>query len=315
MRTSDIQIFETLNQNRNTQNTTTQFSLFPDTIPNTPNLTTEYWLYSDLNKLFGPTLFPTTPNMDLHTWKHLVMPTTPQPSRAKPTLQNANYDFYSRHIAQIHHAYSLSGGQTFKNAIDLQLSRYACWCLTRKNPELIFAHTYFLSPSITPNASYPDIHQYAMQFTRVNLREQLKYYEKILNGIIYRLNAGYSMLRHEMTRTFYYGRTESDLKEIHNIPERPNSPLSDYMGHASLRARIFALHDAIEQFGKSYYKNTDTLRGILNEELTKHRVKMIQNTNRAPEQDITHTPVSQIESKLNKLEQTFISQYANIKIR
>lgn len=316
MSVPDKQTFETLTQARTVQNNTTQFSLFPDTIPNTPNLTAEYWLYSDLNKLFGPTLFPTSPNMDTHVWKNLLMPETPKSKHSKTiTLQNANYNFYSGHVATTHHPYSLYGGQTFKNAADLQLSRYACWCLTRKNPELIFARAYFLSPSIAPNASYDTIRQYATQFRRINLREQLKYYEKILSGIIQKLDAGHSMLRNEMTRTFYYGYHESDLKDIYKIPTKQNDPISNYMGVASLIARISALRNTIDRFGKSYYKNIDTLRGILYEELTNQRVKMIQNTSRAPEQDMTPTPVSRAQSKLSELEQTFIAQYANTKIR
>ena len=123
------------------------------------------------------------------------------------------------------------------------------------------------------------------------------------------------MLRNEMTRTFYYGYHESDLKDIYKIPTQQNDPISNYMGVASLIARISALRNTIDRFGKSYYKNIDTLRGILYEELTNQRVKMIQNTSRAPEQDMTPTPVSRAQSKLSELEQTFIAQYANTKIR
>lgn len=304
-------IFETLNNQRHTCADGTQLDMFCHT-DTSATKNAEYWLYSDLYNLFGHpyiTLYPTIPH---HTWNNLVMPigNKSHPEMTKPTI-----DFYNGHVATIHHPYKIGPHTSVKKGTDQELSRYACWCLTRHNPNMIFARTYFISPAINPDMSFDNMKQLSYQFARVGLREQLKEYEKQVGGILNSTNGHFSLFNHNMTRAFFYGYDANTLKDIYKIPIKSNDPISNYMGAGALHARICALRDAIAEFRTSKSQNTNTFDAILHKHLTNQRIKLIHDTDIRPEQDIFTTPVSQIKSQLNRTEQDFITQYSKIKIR
>ncbi len=307
-------IYDTLNTKRHRIDEDTQFSLFPDLRANTPTIHSEYWYYSDLHNLFGEPYFPIAPNMNAHTWSRLVMPTQQKSRRATPQLINTDLPFYDDHVATIRHEYSLDHN-TFKNAKDLRLSRYACWCMARQNPAMIFSRTYFISPVITPNMKFTDMKNLSYQFARVHLRNLLANYEKNLAGILTRYRADFKQFNHAMTRAFFYNYGANDLKEIHGIPLKPNDPLANYMGAATLNARINALHTAIKRLQSTHHPNLETFSELLYNELVKSRVKTIHDTSIRPEQDIFTTPISQVQSQLMRTERDFVLKYANTKIK
>ncbi len=118
-----------------------------------------------------------------------------------------------------------------------------------------------------------------------------------------------------MTRAFFYNSTANDLKEMHHIQIKPNDPLANYMGAATLNARINAIHNAIEHFKRTPKPNLATFEQILYHELTNARVREIRDTSISPEQDIHPTTVSQVQSQLMRTERDFILKYSNEKIR
>ena len=307
-------IFETLNAKRHRIDEDTQFSLFPDLCTDTPTIHSEYWYYSDMHNLFGEHYFPIAPNMNAHAWENLAMPIPQKSNRATPQLVRTDLPFYDGHVATIRHEYTLDCN-AYKYAKDLRLSRYACWCMSRNKPAMIFSRTYFISPIINPHMKFNDMKNLSYQFARVHLREQLTRYEKIIAGILKKYNADYRKFNHAMTRAFFYNSTANDLKEMHHIQIKPNDPLANYMGAATLNARINAIHNAIEHFKRTPKPNLATFEQILYHELTNARVREIHDTSISPEQDIHPTPVSQVQSQLMHAERDFILKYSNEKIR
>ena len=307
-------IFETLKAKRHRIDEDTQFSLFPDMCADTPTIHAEYWYYSDLHNLYGEHYYPIAPNMNAHTWQNLVMPIPQKSKRATPQLIQTDLPFYNGHVATIRHEYTLDR-DTYKNAKDLQLSRYACWCMSRNNPTMIFSRTYFISPVINPRMKFDDMKKLSYQFARVYLRDKLTHYEKIVAGILKKYNADFRQFNHAMTRAFFYNYGANDLKEIHRIQIKPNDPLANYMGAATLNARTIALAHAIDRFKRTHKQNIATFEQIVYNELINARVREIHDHNIRPEQDIFQTPVSQIQSELSRTERDFILKYSNEKIR
>lgn len=307
-------ILETLNANRHRIDEDTQFSLFPNLRADSPTIHSEYWYYSDLHNLYGEHYFPIAPNMNAHAWERLAMPVQKQQQRGTPQLIRTDLSFYEGHVATIQHEYKLDC-HTYKHAKDLQLSRYACWCMSRNNPAMIFSRTYFISPVITPQMKFDDMKKLSYQFARIHLREKLTRYEKIIAGILQKHGGSFRQFNHAMTRAFFYNYSANDLKEIHRIRTKPNDPIANYMGAATLNARISALRNGIEKFNQVHYKNLPTFEQIIYNELINARVHEIHDHNIRPEQDIFQTPVSQIQSQLMRAERDFILKYSNEKIR
>ena len=307
-------IFETLNAKRHRIDEDTQLSLFPDLCTNTPTMHSEYWYYSDLHNLFGESHFPIAPNMNAHVWERMTMPIPQKSKRTTPQLVRTDLPFYDGHVATIQHEYTLDSN-AYKYAKDLQLSRYACWCMSRNNPTMIFSRTYFISPIINPRMKFDEMKNLSYQFARVHLRDKLTHYEKVIAGILNKHNADFRQFNHAMTHAFFHNYTASELKDIHRIQIKPNDPLANYMGAATLNARIGALHKAIETFKRIRKQNIATFEQIIYNELIKARVREIHDHNIRPEQDIFPTPISRIQSELARTERDFILKYSNEKIR
>ena len=308
-------IFETLNKTRHHPITDNQPTLFPDlATQNAPEGFPEFWYFSDLHNLYGNAYFPVEPNMNVFAWQNLVMPVSQKSKRAIPQLVPTNILFYNEHVATFRHPYSLDNN-AIRNAKDLKLSRYACWCLSRNRPSMIFSRTYFISPIINPQMKFQDMKNLSYQFARVHLRNRLSYYEKIIAGILKKYNANFSQFNHTMTRAFFYSYSANDLKEIYGIPLAPNDPLANYMGAATLNARINALNCAIKKHNHSPQQSLNQFQDTLYNELINARVAEIRDISILPERDIFRTPVSKIQSQLVRTERDFILQYSHNKTK
>lgn len=307
-------IFESLNVTKHRIDEDIQNSLFPDTIPNTSSIHAEYWIYSDLFNLFGPAYFPTHPSMSAHTWERIQMPSTPI-KRGTPQLVRPTLEFHDNHVKVITHAYTLFPYTMYKNAKDLCLSRYACWCMTRNIPQITFAHTYFMAPTIEKNMTFNRMRDIAYQFARIPLRQEYTKYEKCIGGILNKYNGHFSLFHHNMTRAFFYGYSADDLKHIHRISPKSNDPLANYVGSASLHAMTCAMRNAIDRFNETGARNVNVLDEYLYNELIAQRTQMIKRTDLRPEQDIFQTPISSVSRDLATTEREFIKKYANEKLR
>lgn len=303
-------IFETLNRKQISPTHTS--SLFPEI--ETATSISEYWFYSDLHNLYGEIQFPTQPSFSAHIWKNLVMPLPSNSKRGFPQLIPTDINFYNKHITQISRPYTLDTHQ-YKHAKDFKLSRYACWCMSRNDPNMIFSRTYFISPILAPNMSFNDINLWCYQFARINLREQLSKYEKIINGIAYKHKINFNKFRNLNRAALFGDHSKSHIAEQNDFYISPNTPLADHMGAATLYTRSHALYNAITKINQTHPINSETILETIFNELNTARTNMIKNLHIYPEHDIYQTSAPQIQSKLMRTERDFINKYSLQKTR
>ncbi len=307
---SKSEIFTTLNAYRIKSDN--QLSLFSETCAD--NIANESWLYSDLHNLYGETKFPTKPSFSAHIWQNMVTPSASNSKRGFPELNPVNIDFYDQHVAQITHPYTL-GQHRYKNAKDFKLSRYACWCMSRNNPNMIFSRTYFISPIINPTMDFETMEKLSYQFARVYLRDKLSKYEKKINGIAYKHHINFNEFRNCNRAALFGDHNKAHIAERRDFYISPRTPLADHMGAATLYARTNALHNAIQRINSIQRIRPDQIFEIIFTELNTARTQMITTQNIHPENDISCTPAPQIKSQLMRTERDFINKYAFQKLR
>lgn len=291
-------IFKTLNKTCHRSHQNIQLDLFSP-LPSAD----EYWLYSDLANLFGPYYIPN--DSIRHTKSRLLMPSSTSKPNTFPDLVPATPDFYNQHISTHNTKHPTTN--------DLKLTRYACWCLTLQHPALIFSRTYFISPIISPHISAMQTKNISYQFARVHLRKKLSHYEKIMGAMLHNLHANFHKFNQEMTETLFNGYSCKYIKERYNIKSKPNDPISNYMGAATLNIRTTALHNTIKYFDLHPLQDIDTLSKKLSDEIITQRLYISRRLNIHPEYDIFTTPVKHIETQLRKTELDFISRFSKQK--
>lgn len=287
-------IFKTLNQTRHSM--TEQATLFDTTINDA-----EYWLYTDLYNLFSHPMFDPE-NMYEHTYQ--TFDTTPAQA-----LKKLPYEFFQAHTVIYNHKYTINSphppyNQITKNGPDIKLSRYACYCLFRDKPNLIFTRTYFMMP----NADFKTIYETSYRFARIYQREKLRESERKLSGILKKLDASIALFQYETTRTFFGEHTIDNIRDAYHLPQ--NTPIADNMGAIALHARRTAIDNAIHKFDFAHTRDLRSFSMILHNELRIARNKMISEYKFPPEKDIQKTSIKAVESEYKKLEQQFIKQFA-----
>ena len=311
----NFETFQTLNRTRQTiPLPDTQLELFQmaPTAPQTEK--SDYWFYSDLHNLFGETIFPSQPSMQVHAYNRIIMPYEIFPKQNPEYTYAQKAQFYDDHIGKINRAYKL-GYDIFHNARDIQLSRYACWCFAKQTPRMIFAQTYFLSPIIKENMTFEEIIKTSNYFQRIYWRNKLSEKESRLSGIIKSLNGNFRDFYYQTTPYLYGGLSGSDIKNKLGFYISENETLLDYMGLNTLIARTNAIGRATDTYNHQSNKSLQTLQMLLRHELISERNKMIQNTNRAPEQEFSETHAQKLKQQLEKIEKQFVQKYANQTIR
>lgn len=287
-------IFKTLTQTRH--RITEEMDLF-----STTNNDAEYWFYSDLYNLFSHPMFDPE-NMFEHTYQ--TFDTTPAKQIKIPP-----YELFKNNVVVHSHKYTIHSphppyNTITKNGTDIRLSRYACYCMFRNKPNLIFTRTYFMMP----NADFKTIYDTSYRFARIYQRQKLREAERNLSGILKYLDANIALFLHEAARTFFNERTNDDIRVAYNL--KPNTPVTDNMGAISLHARRSAINNTIKKFDFAHARDLRSFSMIFHNELRAARKKMIAEYQLSPEKDIHKTPISAIESEYKKLEQEFIKNYA-----
>ena len=240
------EIFQTLNRTRQTiPLPDTQLELF-QMAPSAPQSEkSDYWFYSDLHNLFGETIFPSQPSMQIHAYDRIIMPYEIFPKQNPEYTYAQKTQFYDNHIGKINRAYKLDY-KVFHNARDIQLSRYTCWCFTNQRPHMIFARTYFLSPTIKENMTFEEITKTSNHFQRIYWRNRLSEKESRLSGIIKSLNGNFRDFYHQTSPYLYGGLSGSNIRNKLGFYIPENESLLDYMGLHTLIARNNAINRAID---------------------------------------------------------------------
>lgn len=303
-------IFTQLNNTKHRAIQDGQFSLFPDKKQNTPAQDTEYWFFSDIYNIHNNKNTPTH-NLDMNNIvsKNLVMPK--KISNNKIELIPHDIQFLTDHTNTVKHAYTI-GYHEYKHANDLQLTRYACWCLVKNHPNNAFSYTYFMSPIISENTTFNELEKLSYQFARPHARDTITKYNIYFNSLISKLNGDIKTFNYNKIVSFFNGHDSASLKFGHNIHDI-HTPIFDYMGTLSLNYMINGMHIAIQTFNQSG-SNPNKFTEILYKQLTNARQEMIRYTGIKPENDIQQTNITQVKKLLQQTENEFIKKYANIKL-
>ena len=277
--------------------TTEEQDLFSPT-----NNDAEYWSYTDLYNLFLHPMFDPD-NMFEHAYQ--TFDTTPSKK-----LKIAPYELFKNHVVVYQHKYTIHSphppyNQITKNGTDIKLSRYACYCIFRNKPNLIFTSTFFMMP----NADFKTVYETSYKFARIYQRDKLRESEHNLAGVLKSLDANHSLFQHEMTKTFCNGYTIDYLLDAYHL--NPKKALADNMGAISMHARRTAINTAIHKFNFAHTRDLQSFSSILHNELRIARNKMISEYKFPPEKDFHKATIRNIESEYKTLESNFIKQYAN----
>lgn len=276
--------------------------------PVNKNIDTEYWLFSDLYNIFGYSYMGAHQNIT-----DTIRSTIKFSDFQKLPIKNSEnvlrapdfYNFYTGHATLIVNNYDIGGPNGIirkQNGPDAKLTRYACWSIMKQWSNMIFPQLYF----IMPNTEFNTLYDAAYKFSRIHQRDELARAEKTVNGIAYRNNANMRQFNAAMHRAFFYTTDLDSIKDAYDI----HGTIFDYMGARSLMARQNALNEAIQKFNTNPKMSFRTFSDILYQELVNSRVKMIRNTNRSPENDISHKSISKLSRELKGMEQVFINKYA-----
>ena len=268
----------------------------------TTNNDAEYWSYTDLYNIFLHPMFDPN-NMFEHAYQ--TFDTTPAKKQ-----KIAPYELFKNHVVVYQHKYTIHSphppyNQITKNGPDVKLSRYACYCIFRNKPNLIFTRTFFMMP----NADFKTVYETSYKFARIYQRDKLRESEHKLAGVLKSLNANHSLFQHEMAKTFFNGYTIDYLRDAYHLD--PKKALADNMGAISMHARRTAIDTAIHKFDFAHTRDLQSFSLILHNELRSARNKMILDYKTTPEKDFHKTNIHDIESEYKKLESDFIKHYAN----
>ena len=288
-----------------------ELRLYTDTISYDNNA--EYLLFSDLYNLFGKHYIGTHNNA-IETLGYVINKSDfeklPKTNKEK-ILRAPNFrTFFEDHVISIKNNYSIKDAQnislTKQNAPDAKISRYACWKLLKRWPNMIFPQLYFISP----NAKLDELYKAAYKFSRIYHRNRLTKLEKIVNGIAHK-KMDLQRFNSFMHKVFFYNADLEAIKSAYGI----SGTIFDHMGVRSLMARYNALDKSINAYNIRPSMTFDGFINVLYNELAESRIAMMNQTGRTPEQDISQKSISKISGELKKLESDFINKYAFQKIR
>lgn len=266
-------------------------------IPNTND--TEYWLYSDLYNLFFAPPFDLK-DMDTHVFQTFETKHTPKNSTP--------YTFLRQHTQFLHHDYNIRSpyppyNMVKKYGLDMKLSRYACYCIFKNIPNLIFTTTYFMMP----NCTFQTIYETSYKYARIYLRQQLKDSEHRLNGVLKKIDANIALFRHEAFKVFYNNMYNEEIIDEYNLNK--NTTLADHMGALSLYSRKHAIDSAISKFDYALKKDMRSFAMIFDHELRNARKKMIQTYKTSPEKDIHKQSIKSLTQEYKAAESAFLQTY------
>lgn len=262
---------------------------------------TEYWLYSDLYNLFFVPPFDLK-NMDNHVFQ--TFDTTHTPKNTSP------YTFLRWHTQHTNHEHNIRSpyppyNMVKKYGLDMKLSRYACYCIFRNIPNLIFTSTYFMMP----DTDFKTIYETSYKYARIHQREQLQDSERRLNGVLKNIDANIALFRHEAFKTFYNNMYNDELIQAYNLGS--NVTLADHMGAPSLYARKYAIDSAISKFDFAIKKDLRSFAIIFDSELRNARRKLINTYKITPEKDIHKQSIKSLIREYKTTEAEFIKKYTN----
>ena len=299
---------ETFNTLQHTKHRVNE-NIAPNLFPTADELNdTEYWLFSDLYNLFGeqymgtPNKIPDTFLSTINFSEFNKLPATnPDGEKRAPDY----HAFYSGHMATFFNDYTLKsprGTIEKRGAMDAKFTRYACWKILHPWTHTLFAQLYFM----TPDATFAELYNASYKYSRIYQRAELAEYNKTINGIANRHHANMREFNASLHRAFFYSTDHHAIMDAYNL----TGNILDHMGLLSLSARKSALYRTIRKWDTNKNMSFGQFTNLLYNELVDARVKMIQDTGRAPERDISKQSIQQITRELQQRERAFVNKFA-----
>ncbi len=271
---------------------------------------TEYWMYSDLNSLYGDMRLDM---INMYPNAYYTVQFAIDRSLRKDYIFD---DLFKSHVETIQTTYDPSPVAPFINhknqhGIDLKMTRLAAWSIAKQHPSMLFAQMFFM----LPDAKYNDVLSETIRFSRIHLRKDCAHLERIVAGIVKQHGGDYRICNHLINRAFFYGLDTAQIKSAHNLPDNSRVPLTDYLNANALHARNTALRKAINEFNITPNKNINLFHDILYKHMTDGRVAVLRKTNSGPENNIEHERIGKVETKLKKMEKFFITHNLDKKLK
>lgn len=272
------ELFKKLESYRYTTGKNYQYSMFTQTPKNT-----EYWLASDLEKLFG------IENMPWHDDMNDAM--------CKIMEHRPDAPFYE-HVIPIT---SPAGQKTY----DMKLSRVAAWILAAQNPRMAFTCAYFMMPG----GNVSTISNMADNLTRLNNHNKLTQYNRLIAGILKRDNIPFFRFYTDLHDAFFGTANTDTIKAQNGIRIIARDSIHNYMGAASMGEMANGMDTIICRYDNNGRRGLDTLSHITVQEMKKARDNMINKTGRVPARDIEKMHIKDLRLIVRNIECAFIQKF------
>lgn len=295
--------FEILNRGRNTARTYNNLSLWPALVPNEPvaESTAEFWKLSDL--------FQTVEGINIKPYRSTITLDNIVREYTPAKLKSRNPERMSQMAAR---HFRVLGDKDF----DAELTRFATWALFKeigKSTPTTFHQEYCLAPQ---NASMVEIYKHANQSARIDLRNNVRKYQKQLNGIMGKLHAQskhYAELNREMVKWLFGNLNAADIKQNYKLPE--SKPLPDFMNAYLLAAYGNALENIVHKWDFEVpAREYSILRGVVYNEMIAARRDM-QKKFGNPENNFSRISVDEVEKWHGNREFKFAHAHLNDHVR
>ena len=299
-----METFDKLNNGRNTTRILRELSIWPDWAPDGKIAVgaNDFWKLSDL--LTTVEGLNGEPYKSTITLDNVVRAYTPN------KLKEKNPERMSK-LASEH--FRVVDDKNF----DAEVSRFAAWALVKeigKGKPTIFHQEYFMTPN--SHTTVIDLYKLTNQTARIDLREDVKKYQKQLNGIMNKLHAHdkhYAELNREMVKWLFGNLNSGDIRYEYRLPE--NKPLADFMNVHLLFAYRNALKNIIHKWDfDAPAREYGVLRGIVYNEMIAAREEMKRKFGN-PEKSFDTISVDEVTKWHNKREFEFAKKYINVKVR
>ncbi len=277
----------TLSQFRDLENTRKTSAIFLQTECQTP----EYWLYSDIAKMYPD--YIEQPNPTKNAGKNILNAMLSHlRDRMEPQKLNTI-------IADHRDSY---------NTYDERMTRMTTWMLLKQFPQLIIPQIYML----TPGVKFSDMYQMSEKFSRIYWHGRVKTLEQQLNKQLISNKIPTSPVFSVATTAFFAGLNATDVAKHAGI-NKDYVELTNYMTAPALCECANAL-----EYTLTALNNTPTntnAKTTMFDAFCAARNHLLEHSATKTIDTVTKTHIDKITKELQKMENKFITEQINKKIR
>lgn len=181
-----------------------------------------------------------------------------------------------------------------------KISPYGCFRVFEKTPKAFLEQSYFITPN---NTDFDAVLQNAFKLSRLNLREQIKHTNNVINGLTKTFKINHHLLWSVIQKTLYATTELEYIKQLFNVNTKKS--IFDYMGYTSLfylnkeLENLIATADNLQSTNKRFDLLTlATAAGA-------HTRNKILEFGTTPSHDIQKQSIGEASAEINKLKHEF----------